>query len=71
MITMIPPKYLVEITSMKPPTISVDATVASRHAADTQQEPPTLHTPQQRAADAKMGGNTKEEEAVEGEEIGN
>ena len=52
MIMMILPTYLVEITRMKPPTISIDATVATQYAADTQQEPPKIHMPQQYVAEA-------------------
>ena len=35
-ITLLLPLYLVEITRMKPPTISIDVTVATQHAAQTQ-----------------------------------
>ena len=63
---MIPPTYLVEMTSMKPPTISVDTTIAKQHVADTKQDPPTLHIPQQRDADTTTGGNAKVREAAQG-----
>ena len=71
MITMITPTYLVEITRMKPPTISIDATITTQHAADTQQEPLKIHMPQQHVAEATPRGSANEEEAVRGEETSN